>query len=127
MRPLLAHLLPLPGGSVSGPDGRADRCEWDTMARGQLRDFGERDLEVLANVVAEGLERRDVDHFRFVRQFAGAGLADQPVQAEQKCGQCFAGASWRRDEHVAAGADFGPALDLRLRRAGKAGDEPLGD
>ena len=65
-------------------------ASWNALARGQFGNLGQRNFQVLVDVVAQRLERRDVDDFGFVRQLADARLANQAIQAEQKGGQRFA-------------------------------------
>ena len=49
---------------------------------GRREQLAERRLEVLANVVGQRLERRDVDDERLVGQLAVGGAADQVVEAD---------------------------------------------
>src|SRR5687767_5287975 len=107
-------------GAYGGPDGR----EWNVPRGGEFTDFGERDLEVLMNVVGERFQRRDVDDMG-VRREGGAGEADQTVEAKQECGEGLAGACGSGNENVAAGADDGPAEVLRLGDGGEAALEPF--
>ena len=55
-----------------------------TALAGHLQNFGQRDFEVLLDVVAERLQRRDVQHFGAILQFSGKRLADQSIDAGQK-------------------------------------------
>src|SRR6476646_6423607 len=82
---------------VTGRDGSANlRHEQAALSR-HLKNFAERGFEVLLNVVAEGLERRDVEDFCPVLQISGQRLADQAVNAGKKCGQSLAGTGGGRN------------------------------
>jgi hypothetical protein len=90
-------------------------------------DFRERHFQVDVDIVAERLERRDVDDFGLVGQRAEAGGAHQAVEAEQEGGQRFAGAGGRGDQDVVARADLRPAEHLRFGGGGEALGEPVAD
>ncbi len=121
----LQHLAALPGGGVPGAQGGANGRQRDAALCRQSCDFGQRNFEVLADVVAQRLERRDVDYFNLVRERAVARGAHQSVQADQKRGQRLAGPGGRGDEHVAARADLRPAERLGLGGAAEPRYEPL--
>jgi hypothetical protein len=72
---------------------------------------GQRHFQVLVNVVAERLQRRDVNDFGLIRERAGAGGAHQFVEADQKRGQRLARSGGRGDQHVVPGANFRPAQE----------------
>src|SRR6266487_1946459 len=78
-------------------------------------------------VVRQRLERRNVDNVGFVCKRAGTRRAHESIDANQKCGERFSGASGCGDENVAAGGDLGPALQLGLGRVLESGVEPFGD
>jgi hypothetical protein len=83
---------------VARAHGGADlRHQQPAIAR-HLQNFSERDFEILLDVVAERLERRDVENFGAVAQFARERLAHQPVNAGQEGGQRFARSSRSRDQ-----------------------------
>ena len=75
VRRLLAHLLALPRGRVAGAHGGADGRERDALVRGQRGDLGQRRLQILVDVVAQRLERRDVDDLRSRRRARPARAA----------------------------------------------------
>ncbi len=124
VRRLGEHLLALPLGGVAGTDGGADGGERLAAGVGEVAEFVERAFEVLADVVAEGLERGDVEGVDTVVEL---GRADERVEGDQEGRERLAGAGGGGDEHVAAGADLGPAADLRFCRLAEPGGEPLGD
>ncbi len=123
----LDHLAPLLHQSVAGADGGADlRHQQAALAR-QRQDFAQRAVEILLDVVAQRLQRRDVEHFGRVAQRAVERLAHQPVNADEERRQRLAGTGRRGDQRSAAGQNFRPALLLRLGGRAKARQEPLGD
>ena len=79
MRRPLHDLLPLGLGCVTGAQGCADAVRWVAKLDGDLPDLGQRFLEITANVVAEGLQRRDVKDVDFVGQRSLLGLPDEAV------------------------------------------------
>ncbi len=60
----LPILLTLGGGRVAGANRRANRRKRDAPLSGQLRDLRQRNFEVLVDVVAQRLERRNIDEPR---------------------------------------------------------------
>ena len=82
----LQHQPPVFCQRVAGAHRRADlRHEQPALAR-HLQNFAQRHFEVLLDVVAQGLERGDIENFRPVVQFARQGLAYQPVDAGEESG-----------------------------------------
>jgi hypothetical protein len=57
----------------------------------------------------------------------GAGGANQPIEADQESCKRFAGTGGCRNQHVAAGSNFGPSENLRLGGPGEASGKPLCD
>jgi hypothetical protein len=88
----------------------------------QLR---ERAREILLHVVAERLERRDVEHMRLVLERGAA--PQQLVDRPQERGERLPGSGGRRDQRVPAGADARPAFDLGRRGLADALAEPALD
>ena len=68
----LAHLLAFPHGRVAGAHGGADGREQDSLFSGQRGDFGERRVQIFADIVAERFERRDVDDRSLVGKRTGS-------------------------------------------------------
>ena len=79
------------------------------------------------DVVAHRLEGRHVNSICTVGELSFRRAPDQTVQAMEEGGQGFTRAGGRRDEDVPAGADHGPAANLRLRGFGEPRLEPLGN
>ncbi len=119
------HRLPLGlrrvAGAHAGPDRRRDEPE----LRGHLGDAGERLLEVALDVVAQGLQRRDVEDGRLVGQLAALRRAEERVDADEERGQGLAGPGRRCQQRVAAREDVRPPGDLRVGRRAEAAAEPL--
>ena len=89
-------------------------------------DAAQRRLEVALDVVAERLERRDVDETR--RPLAWTGrrrLGDEAVERPQEGGERLARARRRGDERVSPRGDRRPGLRLGRRRLGEGTREPL--
>jgi hypothetical protein len=124
---MLAHLLPLGSGSVAGSDGRSNGRKRNALAGGKLRNLGQRNFQVLVNVVAQGLARLNKHDFGLIGEFSGPGGTHQAIKTDEKSGQRLAGAGWGGDEDVVAFANRGPAQNLRLGGSTKPGAEPFGD
>ncbi len=93
-----------------------------------VRQLLERRLQVALDVVAQRLERRDVDDLRRrLVQRPGFGLTRQRVDAAQERRQRLARPGRRRDQDVTAAADLGPAGGLRVGRGSEAPSEPRFD
>src|SRR6185437_743053 len=90
-------------------------------------DAGEWHLKVLANIVRQRLQRRDIDDLRLVPETAGDSLVHQRVDRGEKGGERLARAGGRCDEHMLAGLDRRPSLFLRGGGRGEAPLEPGGD
>src|SRR5277367_626786 len=80
----------------------------------QALDLAKRPIEVLLNIVRERLERRDVDHLSLRLQGARDRLAQQPVNADQKCRQRLARSGRRGNQRRTPLQNGRPALLLRL-------------
>jgi len=112
---------------IAGARSRADSVERDAAFGRKREQFTQRRFEVLANVVGERFERRDVHDERLVGKLARFGAPDQPVEAERERRQRLSGARRRGDKHVTAGTNQRPALDLRPGRLAIPLGEPIGD
>ena len=133
MRRALHDRLALGGGGVAGADRGADARHRAAAQRavlrplpGQLGDLAQRLFEVALDVVAQRLERGDVDDPRLGRQLARL-LAEphQIVDRGEKRGQGLAGAGRRGEQGVAARADRRPARKLGVGGAVEARVEPV--
>src|SRR5262245_6672867 len=125
VRRVFEHRLPLSLRRVACADGRADRQLAQPCFGRQRRDFSQRRLQIALNIVAQRLERRDINNFRPLRQLAVEPASKEPIDADQKGSQRLAGTSRSRDQRVFASRYLRPAADLRLSRLAKAVREPL--
>ena len=112
---------------VAGADRGANlRHQQSALAR-HLQNFAQGHFEILLNIVAQRLQRRNVKNFSAVVQIAGQRLADQAIDAGEKCRQRLARTGGGGDERRAPGEDVRPALFLRLGRRAEFRDKPLRD
>ena len=70
VRRTLQHLAPLFHQRVAGADGGANLRHQQAAFAGQRQDFAQRTFEILLDVVAQRLQRRDVENFGAVAQRA---------------------------------------------------------
>ena len=92
------ELLALPLRRVAGAEAVRMGASWTPLGGGQGGDAGQRDIEVLVDVVAEGLERRDVQHLGFIGQRAGLRARGAPANRWQmrKAARAFCPTRWGR-------------------------------
>ena len=110
---------------VAGTHGHANwRQEQAALAR-LLQNLAERNFEIFLDVVAERLQRGDVEHLGLVGELSCEGFAHQGVDASQKCREGFARAGRSGDDRAAASQDMRPARLLRLGGRGETFEEPL--
>src|ERR1700742_2273989 len=118
------------GRSVAG----ANRDCWFVVrvseALSGLCNADERSAEVALDVDGEGFDWRYINDAatRFVARFRGGRLfggEHQAVDAPEKSGESFAGASGGEDQRGITARDRGPTEDLRARRTGEHGGEPI--
>ena len=110
----LQHGAPLVHQRVAGAHRSANlRHQQAALAR-HLQDFAQRDFEIFLDVVAQRLQRRDIQNFGAVVEITRQRLAHQSIDAGQKRGQSFAGTCRRRDERGASGKNVRPTLLLRF-------------
>ena len=112
---------------VSRPHGRRDARRGQAGLFRKLTDAAARLAEVLDDVGAQRLERRYVDDPDLIRQWAAKSFLKQVVERSEECGERLAGSGWRRDERMAAAADFSPAATLGRRRLAERLGEPARD
>ena len=79
------------------------------------------------NVVAQRLERRDVQHVRAVIKVAGQCLHEQLVDAGQEGGEGLSRAGWCGDQGVPPRPDRGPGLSLNVCGNADGGLKPVGN
>ncbi len=113
VRRRLQHRRPLGRGRVSSSNGRGDGGRSDASLRGEPPDRKARLGEILVDVGAQRLERRNVQHPCFVGQRRAQPLPGQPVERHEKRGERFSRAGWRGNQRVASLPDRLPSADLR--------------
>ena len=86
----------------------------------ELTDAAPRLRQVLVDVGAQRLQRRNVDDANFVGKRRADALLDEVVDRREKRGERLAGAGRRGDQRVAAVANVFPAARLRRRRRSQA-------
>src|SRR5580704_8874950 len=89
----------------------------DAAFSSELQNFAERNLQVFLNVVAKGLERRDIKHFSSVKQFPAERFPDQAIYANEKCGQRLTRTCWSGNECSFLSENTRPTHLLRFRRS----------
>ena len=127
VRRALDHPPPLPCLRIAGAHRRSDCGQANAAPRGQRGDLGQRPGEILLDVVAQRLQRRNVHHARSVRQISASRQADESIETDQKRRQGLARAGRSGEQNVPAGANFRPAGLLGFGRTLEAAGKPLGD
>ncbi len=127
VRGFAAHPRAIGRGSVAGAHVGVDGREPDAALDGEFGYFGERDVEVLADVVGESFEGRDIEDLGFVCERVGAGSAHKSVETDEECSERLTRAGGGGDEHVASCVDLTPPGDLRLGGLTETVGEPFGD
>src|SRR2546430_11731725 len=127
MRRPLDHLLPFRHRRVAGSDGNTDGRHQPTFFTRKFRDFLERPLQVLLNVVAQGLQGRDVYDLGFVLKRTIQRRPDKPIETGEERRQGLPGSGGCRDKHVAAGNDLFPGKILRFSGSWKRPLKPFLD
>ena len=119
------HLDTLFGKRVARAYRGSDLRQQNPALPRELHDFAERHLQVFLNVVAQRLQRRDIDDFGAVTEFTIQCLANQKINAGEKSCQRLARAGWRRDQSRAPREDVRPPRHLRLGGCAELANEPL--
>src|SRR5881409_3417568 len=119
MRRPLDHLLPLGHRRISGSDGNADGRHQQSFFPIEFRDLVKRTFQILLDVVAQCLQRRNVHDLGFVLKRTVQSRSYEPVKTGQKGRQRFARSSRSRDQNIAAGDDLLPGQILSFGRTCK--------
>ena len=118
------HRLALVRRRVAGAHHDAQRRAAPSPCEPASARARQRLLQVLLHVVAERLQRRDVDDVRAVLERAGRAGGEQAVERPQERRQRLARSRRRGDQRVGAGGDRRPSRLLRRRRRAEALGEP---
>ena len=95
VRRTLQHRAALVHQRVAGADGGTNLGHQQTAFARHLKNLAQRPFKIFLNVVAQRLQRGDVENLGAVVQISCQGLADQPVNTGQKRSQSFARTSRR--------------------------------
>jgi len=107
-------------GAYRGPD-----IDINTFAGAQRGPNPcQRFLQVFMDVIAERLERRNVNYLRFIIELSRKALPKEGFQGSEECGQRFSRPGWGRDQCVCARLNCRPPALLRFGRRTKALLEP---
>ena len=112
---------------VAGAYGSRDVGDGVTAGFGELADAAPRLAEILVDVGAQRLQRRDVHDTDLVRQRGGSGFANEIVDGDQERGERLSRAGRRSDERMSAVADGLPSTLLGGRRLPECVAEPFRD
>src|SRR5438128_8401089 len=121
------HQVALGGRRVAGADRHPDLRERRTLVGCEPADGGERLGEVLVDVVAESLERGDVDDGRLLLQRAVHGRGHERVDRPEEGGERLAGPGGAGDQGVPPPRDRLPPGGLRGRGRLEGLGEPARD
>ena len=119
------HLAPLFRQRVAGADGSTNLAHQHAALGGQSCDLAQRAIEVLLDIVAQRLQRRDVQNFSAVVQSAVECFAHQAINTNKEGRQRFARSGGRGDKRGASRQNFRPALLLRLSRRTELRAKPV--
>ena len=97
--------------------GKAERCELRADSR-------ERCCEILLDVVGQGLQRRDIDDERLIRQRSLDALSHQTIYGREERGERLPRAGGRGDQHISPRLDQRPGARLGLGGCTKMLAEP---
>ena len=121
------HPRAIPARGVSAANHRADLDPGETQPLELARDAGEWHFEIPLDVVAERLERRDIEDPRLVPEGSGETVPHEFVEGGQERGEGFSRSGRCRDERALSGEDVRPAVPLRRRLRAELSLEPGAD
>ena len=121
------HEVPLARGRVARAHHGPDLRQWGAGLLRQCGNCGQRFLQVLLDVVAQGFEGGHIDDRGLVTQRTVVSRRHQVIDRPEKCGQRLAGPGRGRDQRVSTLGDVRPALDLRCGRLPEPPHKPTGN
>ena len=127
VRRAAAHAVALTGGGIAGAHPGADVDVGQALRLQGRADAGERCFEIAADIVRQGLERRDIDDLGFVLEPLRERLPHQRIDGREEGRERLAGSGGGCDQHMPAGLEGRPRLRLRRRGRGEAAVKPVGD
>ncbi|CAB5001345.1 unannotated protein [freshwater metagenome] len=119
------QLRPLAAAGVARAHRHAGFGERHAQPLGRQANAHQRRAQVLLHVERQRPQRRDVEHLDALHRLGVCRPRHEPVDAAEECRERLAAARRRTHQRVLAGPDGGPAVDLRRRRRGERGREPL--
>ena len=126
VRRLPQHRRALVLRRVAGPDSGRYRRGAQPARLGPAPQAAARLREILVDVGAQRLQRRDVDDPDRVGEWCGQRVLQQAVESDQKRGERLARSGRGRDQGVTPLTNRRPAAALRHRRLAERFSEPLG-
>src|SRR6478609_5320409 len=108
MRRFPHHLLPLTRRRIAGPNGHSNFTRVQSRSKRRLADLRQWHLQIAVNIVAERLQRRNVNNLRLVGQRLINSLTKKAIDRRQKCGERLTGTGWRRYERMLAARNGWP-------------------
>ena len=125
VRRLFSHRRAFLLRRVSGSHQSANLNPIDAHRFEILLNATQRLLQIDLNVVAQGLERRNVNDLRFINQSAVDGFPNQIVDSRKKRRERLARTGGRGDQRMLATLDGGPGAGLWLSRSREPFQEPF--
>src|SRR5436309_6894308 len=124
MRWLSGDGLAFRGRRIASADGGAN-VHISTFRRSQRgAELGQRFLQVLVDVVTQGLQRRNINYMRLILQRPVEACPEQQIEFGEKSSQSFPRASRCSNQRVRPGLDGRPAQTLRFSGRAKFLLEP---
>src|SRR5688572_18593752 len=121
------HLLAIGHRRIAGAEQYTEVRHQEAGQQRSVADFSERSLEVFLNVVAERLQRRNVEHLRMVIELSRERLLEEMIDAREKRGKRLPGTGRRGNQNIPPRLDSGPGLNLDVSRSPDYRPKPLGD
>src|SRR6266508_210370 len=125
MRRLFYHRRPFFRRRVTRAHQGANLDVFNACRLEILLDAPQWRLQINLNVVAQGLQRRDVHDLRFIAELPVDSLPNEIVNCRQKSSQRLARTRRRRDQRVLALLDGGPGTRLWFSRSRELLKEPI--
>ena len=127
VRRLPPHARALGSAAVAGAHDGAYRHVGEAESGQLAANACQWRFEVAVDVVRQGLQGRDIEHPRLIREDAGRAVPDQLIDRREEGREGLAGAGGRGHQHVPSRLDGGPRVGLRPRRRLVGSREPRGD
>ncbi len=116
VRRLFNQRLPLRGSRIASAHFGAHIDLPSVSLAHERANSSKRLLKIFADIVAQRLERRHINHLRFMRQISVGAFAEKRIERSKERRQRFAGTSRRRNQDVPTRLYCRPAAQLRFGR-----------